>query len=108
MKRVAYSGLLVVAVLGTSACASGGANRTARSVPVAVISEYDIHVGQTQTFGHLRPGDSVGCLGRADSISLKVPSPSVGATTSVIWDKRLLLRLGPASRGRNTARCSAR
>jgi hypothetical protein len=106
MKRLPYAALLLAAALATSAC--GGSKGTARSIPTAVIANYSIHVGQTETFGHLRPGDTVGCLGHADSISLEVPPPSVGATTSVTWDKRLLLRLDPASDGRLTAHCSAR
>ena len=75
---------------------------------VAVISSQSIHVGQTRTFSHLRPGDNVGCLGRADSISPRVPRPSVGATTQVILDKRLSFTLDAESRGRNTAHCKAR
>jgi hypothetical protein len=75
---------------------------------VSVISEYSIHVGQTRTFRRLRPGDTVGCLGRADSISVKVPPASDGTKTSVAWDKKLLLRLAPASHGRITARCIPR
>jgi len=96
MKRPACAAMLVVGVLGTSACGSGGANTAARSVPVAVISEYSIHVGQTRTFNRVRPGDTVGCLGHGDSISLKVPRQSAGGNVySTAWDKKLSLTLSP-------------
>jgi hypothetical protein len=111
VKRLAYAAALAAGVFATSACASGGphpASTAARSIPVPVISEYSIHVGQTQTFGHVRPGDTVSCLGRADTISLKVPQRSVGTTYSVTWDKKLSLKLDPASHGRHTAKCRAR
>jgi hypothetical protein len=95
MKRLACAALLVVGVLETSACGSGGANSAARSVP-AVISEYSIHVGQTRTFSRVRPGDTIGCLGRGDSISLKVPRQSAGGNVySNAWDKKLSLAIGP-------------
>jgi hypothetical protein len=108
MKRLSAAALLAATVLATSACATGGANNAAMTNHVAVISSQSIHVGQTRTFSHLRPGDNVGCLGRADSISLNVPRPSVGATTQVIRDKRLSLTLDSESHGRNTAHCNAR
>ena len=83
-------------------------NSAAKTIPAAVISDQSIHVGETRTFSHLRPGDSVSCLGRADSIDVKVPRPSVGATTSIVWDRRLMLRLGPAPHGRISAQCKVR
>ena len=61
-----------------------------------MISEYSIHVGQTRTFNRVRPGDTIGCLGRADGISLKVPGQSAGANTySTTFDKKLSLTIGP-------------
>lgn len=93
MKRLAY-GALLVGVLATSAC--GGTSRAAKSVPVAVISEYSIHVGQTRTFDRVRPGDTIGCLGHADSISIKVPRQSAGGNVySNAWDKKLSLAISP-------------
>lgn len=95
MKRLAYAGLLV-GVLATSACGSGGASKPAKSVPVVVISEYSIHVGQTRTIDRVRPGDTIGCLGHADSISLEVPSQSAGGNVySNTWDKKLSLAIAP-------------
>lgn len=95
MKRLVYAALLVVGVLGTSAC-GGGASSAARSVPVGLISEYSVHVGQTRTFNRVRPGDTIGCLGRGDSISLKVPRRSAGGNVySNAWDKKLSLAIGP-------------
>ena len=96
VKGLAYAALLVVGVLATSACGSGGTDSAARSIPVAVISEYSIHVGETRTLNGARPGDTIGCLGRADSISLKVPPRSAGGSAySTVWDKRLSLAIGP-------------
>lgn len=96
MKRPAYPALLVAGVLGTSGCGSGGANGAARSVPVSVISEYSIHVGQTRTINRVRSGDTIGCLGHGDSISLKVPPQSSGGNVySNAWDKKLSLSIGP-------------
>jgi hypothetical protein len=95
MKRATCATLLLVAVLASSACGNG-TNGAARSVPVAVISEYSIHVGQTRTFNRARAGDTIGCLGHADSISLKVPSQSAGANAyRTAWDKKLSLNIGP-------------
>lgn len=94
VKLMAY-GALLVGVLATSACGSG-ASKAAKSVPVALISEYSIHVGQTRTFDRVRPGDTIGCLGNADSISLKVPRRSAGGNVySNAWDKKLSLTIGP-------------
>jgi hypothetical protein len=63
---------------------------------VAVISEYSIHVGQTRAFSRARPGDTIGCLGRQDSISLKVPRRSAGSNAyKTAWDKKLSLAIGP-------------
>lgn len=65
-------------------------------MPVAVISEYSIHVGQTRTFDRVRPGDTIGCLGHADSISLKVQRRSAGGSAyGTAWDKKLSLNIGP-------------
>jgi len=95
VKRVACAALLLTAVLASTACGSG-TNGAARSVPVAVISEYSIHVGQIRTFNRARAGDTIGCLGHADSISLKVPSQSAGANAyRTAWDKKLSLKIGP-------------
>jgi hypothetical protein len=95
MKRLAYAALLVVGALGISACGSG-ANSAARSVPISVRSEYSIHVGQTRTFNRVRPGDTIGCLGRGDTIRLKVPRQSSGGNVySNAWDKKLSLAVGP-------------
>jgi hypothetical protein len=95
MKPLAY-GALLVGVLATSACGSGGASSAAKSVPVAVVSEYSIHVGQTRTFDRVRPGDTIGCVGHADSISLKVPRQSAGGNVySNAWDKKLALAISP-------------
>ena len=95
MKPLAY-GALLVGVLATSACGSGGASSAAKSVPVAVVSEYSIHVGQTRTFDRVRPGDTIGCVGHADSISLKVPRQSAGGNVySNAWDKKLSLAISP-------------
>jgi hypothetical protein len=96
VKGLAYAALLVVVVLGTSACGGGGASSPVGSIRVAAISEYSIHVGQTRTFNRARPGDTIGCLGRADSISLKVPRQSAGGNAySTAWDKKLYLSIGP-------------
>jgi hypothetical protein len=90
----AYGVFLVVGVLATSAC--GATKSAGKSIPVAVISEYSIHVGQTRTFNRVRPGDTIGCLGRADSISLKVPRQSAGGNVySMAWDKKLSLAISP-------------
>lgn len=95
MTRSTCAALLVVA-LGTSACRSSVANRAGSSVPVGLISEYSIHVGQKRTFARVRPGDVIGCLGRGDSISLKVPRQSAGGNVySNAWDKKLSLAIGP-------------
>jgi hypothetical protein len=96
VKGLAYAALLVVCVLATSACGSGGAQSAVKSTPVAVTAEYSIHVGQTRTFSHLRPGDTIACLGHADSISLKVPRQSAGGSAyGTAWDKKLSLSIGP-------------
>jgi hypothetical protein len=108
MKRLLAAALLAATVLVTSACASGGVNDAAMTTHAAVISSQSIHIGQTRRFSHLRRGDNISCLGRADSISLNVPRPGVGATGLVTWDKRLLLRLDTAAAGRYTAQCKAR
>jgi len=96
VKGLEYAALLVVVVLAGSACGSGGENGAARSTPVAVISAYSIHVGQTRTFNHVRPGDTIGCLGHQDGISLKVSRQSAGTNAySTTWDKKLSLTIGP-------------
>ena len=95
MKRLPC-GALLVGVLATSACGSGGSRTAAKSLPVAVISEYSIHVGQTRTLDRVQPGDTIACLGHADSISLKVPQRSAGGNVySTAWDKKLSLTIGP-------------
>lgn len=98
MKGLACAPLLVVCVLATSACGSGGgANTAARSISVAVISQYSIHAGQTRSFDRVRPGDTIGCVGHADSISLQVPRSSPGANAyGRAWDKKLSLTIGPS------------
>ena len=106
MKALTSVCLLVIVAFTVAAC--GSLQRVKAIDGSYVISQYSLHIGQTRTFGHLRPGDTVACLGRADTIGLKVPRPSVGATYSNTWDKRLTLTLGPASHGRATAHCSAR
>jgi hypothetical protein len=109
MNPLTAAALLTAVMLATSACASGGAsNADMHPIRVAVISNYSIHVGQARAFGHLRPGDNVACLGRADSISLIVPRHGVGTTTQTYQDKRLSLTLVSESHGRNTAHCHAR
>jgi len=114
VKAPAYAALLVVGVLAASACGSGGANNAAGSIPVAVVTEYSIHVGQTRTFDRVRPGDTIGCLGHADSVSLKVPRQSAaGSVYSTTWDKKLSLAIGPRDPRSPqthgiTARCTSR
>jgi hypothetical protein len=108
MKRMSAAGVLAAMLLATSACASGGANNAALTSHLAALSSQSIHIGQTRTFSHLRSGDNVGCLGRADSVSLNVPRPSVGRTTQVLRDKRLALTLVSEAHGRNIAHCTAR
>ena len=96
MARLVHAALLVGGVLATSACGSGGANGVARSVAGSVISEYSIHVGQTRTFTRAQPGDTIGCLGRGDSISLEVPRQSAaGNAYRYAWDKKLSLAISP-------------
>jgi hypothetical protein len=106
MKALTGACLLVVVAFMVAAC--GSLQRVKATSGSYVMSEYSLHVGQTRTLGHLRPGDTVACLGRADTVSVRVPRPSIGATYANTWDKRLSLELGPVSHGRATAHCSPR
>ena len=95
-------------MIALTVAACGSIQRVKATKGSFVMAENSIHLGQTRTFSHVGPDDTVACLGRADSISLQVPRPSVGATGSVTWDKRLWLNLGTLSHGRVTAHCTAR
>jgi hypothetical protein len=63
------------------------------AVPLAVFA---LHVGQTRTFGSARAGDTVVCVGRGDSIRLRVPRQSPGGNDyRMVFNKKLSLTLGP-------------
>jgi hypothetical protein len=102
--RSLSSAAMIAIALAVSACAGGHA-----------VSRYSLRAGQTRSFVHAQPGDSVVCVGRGDSIRLEVPAPGAGANDYKLgFDRKLSLTLAPLNplspspHSGTTARCKAR
>ena len=66
---------------------------------------FTIHVGQTRTLVHVRPGDTVVCTGGGDSIRWKATRHTIDMS-SWLWDKKLQLNMTPRAHDGFAAECA--